>query len=247
MAATCAVCAIDPATVAAACAGASQRAAATALGVPKTTLLRHLATHTATVQATVPAGPVAVQAAPVQVQASVPVAAPASPGAAQGRPCATCISAHRSAIEDALARGRGYRAIEAIYRADGGPSDTSIRHHAVQCCPSALAKAADLRAAAVAMTATKAMEWIAILMPRIEGHLDRVEAGGSLGEMTAAYRELRASIETLAKITGEIGADIEIKVTQSRDYALFKSLVASTLCPSCMAALGAALTAAEAS
>jgi hypothetical protein len=295
MAATCPLCP-RAAEIAAALAvpGVSQRAAAEALGISKTSMLRHLGhgapttvpdTVPPTVSPTIPGtvsptvsgtvhptvqpvspAPVAPVAAPlpvvapaVQAATTAPVQAAAGGLAAWGaefaqakavvragkvgHPCGPCASPKRADIDKAIARGLSYRAIEKLH----GINDTSIRRHAMICVPQCLQEAADRRAAADATTAATVAEEVDRLLATAKEQLTTATADGSHGERATWFRELRQTVELLAKLRGELGADIEIRIQASKQWHEIKAVIIAALTPhpAALAAVVAAIQGAE--
>lgn len=119
-----------------------------------------------------------------------------------GRRCACCSSEHRQDIDAAIGAGMSYRGIERRY----GVSDDSARHHATECVPDALARAADVRAAAEAQTVDTVLEEVTRLLTEARDALATATADGDASHKDRAiwFRELRQTVELLAKLRGEL-------------------------------------------
>jgi hypothetical protein len=141
--------------------------------------------------------------------------APASPGltnviafpgprsrVGKGRVCACCSSERRQEIDTAIASGMSYRGVERRY----GVSDDSARHHATKCVPEALARAADTRAAAEAQTVETVLEEVTRLLTEARDALAAATADpeATHKDRSTWFRELRQTVELLAKLRGEL-------------------------------------------
>lgn len=119
-----------------------------------------------------------------------------------GRPCTTCHAPNRAAVEKAISEGLPYRRIS---RQTGVPFQ-SIRHHACQCVPALLAKAGDLHAQKDAQTADTVLGQVTLLVTRCEELLTLAleDAEATHRDKAAWFRELRATLELLARLRGEL-------------------------------------------
>jgi hypothetical protein len=172
-----------------------------------------------------PAPPAPPPADPLPSSAPSPDPAPAEPPGkviafpngrvrpGPGRRCACCSSEHWQAIDAAIGAGMSYRGIERRY----GVSDDSARHHATECVPEALARAADGRAAAEAQTVDTVLEEVTRLLTEARDALAAATADGEASHKDRAtwFRELRQTVELLAKLRGELtAASVEVNIIQ---------------------------------
>lgn len=83
---------------------------------------------------------------------------------------------------------------------------TSIRHHAQKCVPALLAEAGDIHANRDEQTVDTVLGQVALLVGRAEALLrDCIEdADASHRDKAAWFRELRATLELLARLRGEL-------------------------------------------
>lgn len=83
---------------------------------------------------------------------------------------------------------------------------TSIRHHARQCVPALLVEAGDLHAERDAQTAETVLGQVAKLVARCEELLTLAleDPDATHRDKAAWFRELRATLELLARLRGEL-------------------------------------------
>lgn len=112
-------------------------------------------------------------------------------------PCSVCASGHRKAVDNALAAGKPARQIGKTFHL----GERAVQRHRV----------AHLSPAVVAVMASREERGAVRIVDRLESLLEKVsalveraEAEGSASMMLAAAREVRAGLELLARLTGEL-------------------------------------------
>jgi hypothetical protein len=120
-----------------------------------------------------------------------------------GRPCSICEDPQRETIEEAIVAGRSFRSVAATF---GTFSKDAVRRHRESHMPVSLVrigkKAVDSEATeARSLTVLVRMEG---LYGRLTGILDRAEDGKRDSISLQAAREMRATAEVIAKISGEL-------------------------------------------
>src|SRR5664279_248237 len=114
------------------------------------------------------------------------------------RLCTVCHSGeNREAIDSALCLGQPFRSIA---RQFGVSAPALARHKAGHLSPAVAVVAAE-RAVSSARSALQRIESLAA---KVEAAMDRAEKGGQSSVFLAAARELRSSVELLAKLSGEL-------------------------------------------
>lgn len=154
-----------------------------------------------------------------------------------GRPCATCTSPDREAIEEALLAGETYRTLERRYAV----SDSSIRHHALNCVPQIMAQAAHRRADSECITAGAAKERCEAILTVLEGLVSKAETergpeceacgrkGADVRTVAQVMREARQSVALLARITGELGPRKKLNVVGTDEWQRIEAKLVARL------------------
>ncbi len=113
------------------------------------------------------------------------------------RSCTVCVSAHRKAIDGALAKGMAAREIAETYHV----GERAVGRH----------KLAHLSRALVAIQAQREQAGAGSILDRLERLLAKVEAvaasaerEGATAQFLAAARELRSGLEFAARLSGEL-------------------------------------------
>lgn len=111
--------------------------------------------------------------------------------------CVTCAHAEREEIDRALVSGESQRSVAARF----GLSKDTVRRHAAAHLSAALI---ELRAGRLEEDTRSALERAEGLFSRAERLLTAAEVDGKPSAALAAVRELRALVELLAKLRGEL-------------------------------------------
>ena len=152
-------------------------------------------------------------------------------------PCSVCRSPDRDAIDAAIVSGRPYRRIAAQFSTS---ASAIARHKKTHLSPAIVAVARERdehphAGEARLASARSALERIEDLARRLEGVLDSAETGGRTGAFLAAARELRSSIELLARLSGELkpeGVTVQVlNLTESPDWQATKTALMRALRP----------------
>jgi hypothetical protein len=141
------------------------------------------------------------------------------------RACSICLHASREGIDQALVAGRSYRDVARQY---GGTKDSMSRHHKGHLSP-AMVRVAQRREERGAQTALARLEHIYEKANRV---LDAAEEAGSTGIQLAAIRELRSTIELLAKVSGELkpeGGAVTVNILQSPEIQRYIVVIREVL------------------
>lgn len=130
-------------------------------------------------------------------------------------PCVTCADPRREEIDAALVLGQdSLRALAARY----GHDRSSLKRHADRHLSAALITVAADRETAGAITALDTVEQrVDELTRRLGAFLDDAEASGKAAQFLGASRELRASLELLAKLRHELDERARVDVTVNLD------------------------------
>ncbi|MGO9179277.1 MAG: hypothetical protein ACLQBX_06070 [Candidatus Limnocylindrales bacterium] len=143
-------------------------------------------------------------------------------------PCVTCTHPKRAAIDAQLAAGRTLLSISAAF---GVGAKALSRHRDRHLSPALLTLSAESRQT----SARSALSRIEALARRLERALDSAEADGRTGAFLSAARELRSSIELLARLSGELKPDgVQVQVLNlqtSPEWVELRSAVLHALEP----------------
>lgn len=112
------------------------------------------------------------------------------------RTCSVCTHEQRSEIDTALLEGEPYRHIAARF----GTSTAALQRHKEH-LPRFIVKAHE---AGEVAQANNLLGQVKDLQKRALGILDRAEGAGDLRTAVSAIREARATVELLAKLSGEL-------------------------------------------
>jgi hypothetical protein len=115
-----------------------------------------------------------------------------------GRPCAVCTSDRQSEIEVALTSGRSFVKIAADFP---GIGRMALQRHKREHLQGALVA---VRQARTLAGATALVDRLEAMVGRVESLLIGAENRGNVGQALSAVREWRATVELLAKVTGEL-------------------------------------------
>ena len=247
--------------------GATMRGVAKAFGVPKSTMERHLKGHVpkepekpstarerarqaADALAAATAGPTRHEVTRLAVKA-LAAAPPSASAALEGPPpaaCPICASADHYAIGGALQRGATYAALATRYGVNVEP----LRRHALGCIPDLLAQAGDLaaRMAASALILERSPGTVGdteALLEQAQQLVKDSAANEDPRKRAAAILAAKVVIELLAKLRGELGADVEGNLATAPAWIKAKTLIINALAPhpEALEAVREALAAAE--
>jgi hypothetical protein len=140
--------------------------------------------------------------------------------------CTVCSHPEREAIDAGLASGAlSVRTAAARY---GLGRSTVGRHRQLHLPPSLI----QLDQAETARVVETARDRLERLLPRAERLLERAERSKRTRDATMALRELRAAIELLAKLTGELHErSTTINIVGSAEWAELRQLIGRALLP----------------
>jgi hypothetical protein len=131
-----------------------------------------------------------------------------------------------------LAKGVRYKAIERILAKQLWTlSDTAIRHHAINCVPELMRTAADDAAERDVTTVETVRQEALNLMDEAKEMIQEAKAADDLRGRAACLTSAKGCLELLARITGDIGADIEIRVQASASWQKAKTAIIAALAP----------------
>jgi len=115
-----------------------------------------------------------------------------------GRDCTICSSAQRQAVDDALGAGKPARQIAQTFPPLG---ERAIQRHRVAHLSPAIVSVLAQREE---RGAVKIVDRLEALVTKVSALVDQAEGSGASGVMLAAAREVRAGLELLARLTGEL-------------------------------------------
>ena len=124
------------------------------------------------------------------------------------RTCTTCIHPDKEAIDKALLSGQPYRSVAKHYEA----SPPSVYRHQQDHLPVALAAATE--AAAVAH-GDSLLEQLTGLRAKAFSILARAEAAEDLRTALMGVKEVRSTLELIAKVTGELVTRHDVNVNHN--------------------------------
>ena len=138
--------------------------------------------------------------------------------------CTVCRRADQHAIDCALLSGEPFRSIAVRT----GVSKSALVRHRVKCVPR------DLSAARLAKEIAEAdllLADVTRLQRRANAILAKAEALGDLRTALSAIRELRGTIELLARLAGELRDATQVNVLVTPEYQQVRTLIVRTLAP----------------
>lgn len=142
--------------------------------------------------------------------------------------CKVCSHPERPEIDEALAAGQAHRAIARRF----GVTRDSIDRHAANHLTPALVR---LRERREERGAARVVDRVSRLANRLEAMLDGLEEqGAAQGPMLQTIRELRPSLELLAKLTGELRPETAVQVvnvTTSPSWVRIRTALVDALAP----------------
>jgi len=113
-------------------------------------------------------------------------------------PCTVCKSSHLRAVDNALGAGTAARQIAKKYPPLG---ERAIQRHRVAHLSPAVVSVLAQREERGAVRIVDRLE---ALVTKVSALVDQAESTGASGVMLAAAREVRAGLELLARLTGEL-------------------------------------------
>jgi hypothetical protein len=112
-----------------------------------------------------------------------------------GRSCSVCASPQREDVDRALGKGTPARQIGQTYQL----GERAVqRHRVAHLSPAIVAVMAEER------SAVRIVDRLESLVQKVSALVERAESTGASGVMLAAAREVRAGLELLARLTGEL-------------------------------------------
>lgn len=143
-----------------------------------------------------------------------------------GRPCSICNHDDAEAIDAALIAGESLAKVAVRFLA----SKDSLANHKAKHLGEVLAKVEKAKAAAEGGTALERLE---ALYDRTNRLLLQVEHNGSAPQALQAVRELRATLESIARITGELNDKpvMTVNIAASPEWLQLQSLILNALSP----------------
>ncbi len=144
-----------------------------------------------------------------------------------GMPCVSCTHSNRAGIDSALVAGR---TLDSVAKEFGLNVKAVGRHRRAHLSPALVAVSAEARLNAGRTTLHRVED----LAARVERVMAKAEAEGREHTFLQSARELRASVELLAKLTGELkpeGAVTVFNVTQDESWVRIRSAILVALAP----------------
>lgn len=144
-----------------------------------------------------------------------------------GRPCSICNHEDRDAIDAALLEGKLVRELAVRW----GISADSLRNHQKKHLGDTIVRARKAKAGdAVDGSALTRLE---DLYERTNALLAQAEHSGSMGQALQAVREARTTLESIAKITGELNTTptVTINLAASPEWLSLQGLILAALSP----------------
>ena len=156
------------------------------------------------------------------------------------RTCTVCRHPDRQAIDQALLNGRPLRAIAA----HTGTSTGALQRHKADCLPAHLATA---QAAREVLNADRLVDELGVLRVQAWLLLDRAEKAGDLRSALSSIKEVRATLELLLRLAGELATEpaVVVALHASPEWAATQATLVRALAPypEARAAAAAALAA----
>ena len=144
------------------------------------------------------------------------------------RPCTVCTSLDRDAIDLELT---GSATLASIAAKHGVTTDSLRRHKARHVTPALVAVARRRLSEAGAVTAYQRLEELVLRANRL---LDRAERKGALVAGAQILGQLRQTLETVARITGELDTRSQVNVLNvvaSTDWQELRAVILAALVP----------------
>ncbi len=145
-----------------------------------------------------------------------------------GMPCVSCTHSNRAGIDSALVAGR---TLDSVGKEFGLNVKAVGRHRRAHLSPALVAVSAEARLNAGRTTLHRVED----LAARVERVMAKAEAEGREHTFLQSARELRASVELLAKLTGELrpeGTTVQVlNVTQDESWVRLRSAILVALAP----------------
>lgn len=139
------------------------------------------------------------------------------------QPCSICSHPRRDEIDRAIVRGEANRRIAPRY----GVSEKSIRRHIKNGHVSEkIAKAEQAREIA---QADNLLGEIVALQRRTVSIADQAEASGDLRVAVSALREVRANLELLARLAGELDDRASVNIVISAEWQALRVVIMQAL------------------
>jgi hypothetical protein len=141
------------------------------------------------------------------------------------RQCSVCYSPHREAVDHALGRGTPANQIGKTFAL----GERAVqRHRVAHLSPAIVTVMTEER------TATRIVDRLEALVEKVSRLVTQAEKEGSAGLMLAACREVRAGLELLARLSGELDerpTTQVLNILQSPDVAELLSTAMEALAP----------------
>lgn len=138
--------------------------------------------------------------------------------------CSVCGHPELEAINKALVSGQSNRSVAAKYNL----SVTSVRRHKENHLPKSLVKA---QARKEIVQADSVMGDVSMIRSRLLTLLDIAEREGDIKNTCTVIKELRSTIELLAKVSGELETKTEINIIQNNTWIEIRTCVIDALKP----------------
>lgn len=140
------------------------------------------------------------------------------------RRCSICDHPQRDAIDNYLVEGGSYRSIAKQFDVSAPATLRHKRNH----LPASLVRAHEAKQAA---SADNLLANVCKLQKRAERILRSAEKSGDHRVALSAIRELRNTIELLARLAGELQEGTTVSVLISPEYQLMRTTIINTLAP----------------
>ena len=138
--------------------------------------------------------------------------------------CTICRRTDQRAINLALLSGEPFRSIAGRT----GVSKSALVRHRINCVPRDLVQARQSNQIA---EADLLLAEVCKLQRRANSILAKAEAAGDLRTALSAIREIRGSIELLARLAGELRDATQVNVLVTPEYQQVRALIVRTLAP----------------
>lgn len=140
------------------------------------------------------------------------------------KPCSVCIHIARREIDRALLENVPLRSVAAKH----GVSVTALHRHKNGHIPPALAQAAEAQEVA---DADSLLEQLQALRARADAITAQAEQTGDLRTALAGIREMRATLEVLLEVQGELQRAPYINIAVSAEWAQLRTVIVQALEP----------------
>jgi DNA-binding transcriptional ArsR family regulator len=143
------------------------------------------------------------------------------------RPCSICAHPDRLAIERELLAAVSFRSLADRY----GVSLAALSRHVNAHMPRSLARAQALREEGEVASAEALLAEVCSLRDRALGILDLAELQGDPRTALMALRELRATLELIGRLVGQLASGVSVTITSSSEWLELRGRILEALAP----------------